>query len=278
MLLLHKTNTMRTIIITGASSGIGRAAAELFLKKGWQVIATARKTESLSNMPFSENLAVLPLDVTVSDSISSFMSIIKERGCYINALLNNAGYSVTGSFEDAGEERARRQFEVNVFGLMNITRAFLPIFRQQKNGTIINVASVAGHMGMPAFSLYCASKFAVEGFSESLSHELHSFGIKVKLVEPGPIKTDFYGRSMDVALPEDSPYFPVLDPAMKKLNKMGMVGLPPERVARTIYRAARSNTYRLRYAVGSASLLIFMRHAFPQSMLRFAIRKVMGVR
>lgn len=278
MLLLYKTETMKTIIITGASSGIGRAAAVRFLKKGWQVIATARKTESLNDMPEAGNLVVLPLDVTDKDSVNSFISIIKQRGCYINVLLNNAGYSVAGSFEDAGDERARRQFEVNVFGLMNITRVFLPIFRQQRNGTIINVASVAGHIGMPVFSLYCASKFAVEGFSESLSHELRSFGIKVKLVEPGPIKTDFYSRSMDVALPADSPYFPVLGPAMKKLNKMGMVGLPPERAARTIYRAAQSNTYRLRYAVGSASLMIFMRHIFPQSMFRFAIRKVMGIK
>ena len=270
---------MKTVIITGASSGIGRAAAELFLKKGWRVVATARKTETLKDMPSSEDLLVLPLDVTDNDSINSFVSIIEQENCYIDVLINNAGYSVTGSFEDAGEEKARRQFEVNVFGLMNITRALLPIFRQQKNGTIINVASVAGHAGMPAFSLYNASKFAVEGFSESLWFELRSFGIKVKLIEPGPIKTDFYGRSMDIALPENSPYFPVLNPAIKRLNQMGMVGLSPERCALTIFRAAKSGSYRLRYAVGfSAASLIFMRHAFPPALFRFSIRKVMKVK
>ena len=167
---------------------------------------------------------------------------------------------------------------MNVFGLMNLTRALLPTFRQQKNGTIINVASVAGHIGMPAFVLYNSSKFAVEGFSESLWYELRPFGIKVKIVEPGPIKTDFYNRSMDIALPETSPYYPILNPAMEYLNKMGMKGLPPARVARTIYRAASSSTFRLRYAVGSASLMIFMRHALPQCLFRFALRKMMGVK
>jgi len=270
---------MKTVVITGASSGIGKAAALLFLEKGWQVIATARNTDSLIDISARENLVALQLDVTDNDSVNSFMKIINERNCYINALVNNAGYSVTGSFEDAGEAKARRQFEVNVFGLMKITQMFLPIFRQQQNGTIINIASVAGHAGMPSFSLYNASKFAVEGFSESLWYELRPFNIKVKIVEPGPIKTDFYGRSMDIVLPENSPYFSVLNPAIKRLNQMGIVGLPPERVARTIYRAAKSDSFRLRYAVGfSAASLIFMRHAFPFSIFSFAIRKVMRVK
>jgi short-subunit dehydrogenase len=117
----------------------------------------------------------------------------------------------------------------------------------------------------------------VEGFSESLWFEMKPFGIKVKIVEPGPIKTDFYGRSMDLVLPEGSPYFNILSPALNKLDKMGNKGLPAERVAKTIYRAASSKSYRLRYAVGSAALLIFMRHALPHSWFRFSLRKFMGV-
>lgn len=268
---------MKTILITGASSGIGKATAILFLNKGWRVIATARNTASLSDFPRSENLHFLSLDVTYNTSVTDFMSSLHSLGGTVDVLVNNAGYSVTGSFEDAGEERDRRQFDVNVFGLMRMTRALLPVFRQQNGGTIINVASVAGHAGMPAFSLYNASKFAVEGFSESLWFELKPLGIKVKVVEPGPIKTDFYGRSMDIILPENSPYYKILNPALKKLDTMGNKGLPAERVAKTIYTAATSQSFRLRYAVGSASLLIFMRHALPHSFFRFAIRKFMGV-
>lgn len=268
---------MKTVIITGASSGIGLEAAKLFIKKGWRVIATARTPEAVKGLPVSENLHLLQLDVTDNQSAEAFVSSLNTLGGAVDVLVNNAGYSVTGSFEDAGEERDRRQFEVNVFGLMKMTRALLPFFRKQKSGTIINVASVAGHAGMPAFSLYNASKFAVEGFSESLWYELKPFGIKVKMVEPGPIKTDFYGRSMDLVLPEGSPYFKILSPALNKLDKMGNKGLPPERVAKTIYRAASSNSYRLRYAVGTASFLIFMRHALPHSWFRFSLRKFMGV-
>ena len=267
---------MKTILITGASSGIGKASVKLFSEKGWRVLATARNTDNMKDIANLPNVHLFALDVTLEDSVKKCITNIVESNMIPDVLVNNAGYSVTGVFEEAGDSKTRQQFEVNVFGLMNVTRAIIPLFRQQGHGSIINLSSVAGHIGMMSFSLYNSSKFAVEGYSESLWYELRPFNIQVKLIEPGPIKTDFYGRSMDVVLDEKGPYVKTMKPVIDKIMKMGNKGPGPERVAKTIFKAASSKGYRLRYPVGVAAVMIFARHSTPNCLFRYIMRKFMS--
>ena len=219
---------MKTVLITGASTGIGKATAIYFAEKGWNVVATMRNINSLDlcNYP---NIIKLKLYVNDNKSISDAINSSIETFGKVDVIINNAGYAAAGAFECASQEQIKKQFDVNVFGLMNVTRAILPHFRKNNSGTIINLASVAGHAGFPTFTLYNSTKFAVEGFSEALQYELRQFNIKVKIVEPGPIKTDFYDRSMDkIENPEITEYDSFINPAMKKMTEMGMKGLPPK--------------------------------------------------
>jgi short-subunit dehydrogenase len=234
---------------------------------------------NLSSTDFSKypNISKFKLDVNDEKSISDAINSTIEKFGGISALVNNAGYAAAGAFECASQEQIKKQFDVNVFGLMNVTRAILPHFRQNKKGTIINLASVAGHAGFPTFTLYNSTKFAVEGFSEALQYELRQFNIKVKIVEPGPIKTDFYDRSMDkIENPNIMDYDNFINPAMKKMNEMGMKGLPPKSVAKRIYKAAMSNSNKLRYPVAiQAAAMISLRHIMPGCIFRSVVRMIM---
>lgn len=267
---------MKTILVTGASSGIGKETAIYFAKKGWNVAATMRNIHSINSSDFP-TIKKIKLDVTDELSIASALEQIKETFGEIDVLLNNAGYAAVGAFECAGQEEIKRQFDVNVFGLMNVTRAVLPYFRKRKKGTIINVASVAGHAAFPTFSLYNATKFAVEGFSEALQYELKQFNIKVKIVEPGPIKTDFYDRSMDVfSNSEIKDYDSYILPAIKKMGEMGMKGLPPVDVAKTIYKAASSDSNKIHYPVKfQAKALICAKKIMPNPLFRSIVSYVL---
>ncbi len=174
--------------------------------------------------------------------------------------MNNAGYGAVGPFEASTPEQVERQIATNVTGLMNVTRAFLPRFRVRQSGVIINISSVGGLMTFPLHSLYHATKWAVEGFSEALDYELEPFGIRVKIVEPGPIKTDFYVRSMDLMTrPRLTAYDGFVARLMPKLRKAGADAPGPEIVARTIYRAATDGRHRLRYPANAASIQWFRR-------------------
>lgn len=268
---------MKTVLITGASSGIGKAAVILFARKGWSVAATMRKPELESDLKKFENVFVTRLDVNDSISIREAVDMAIGKFGRIDVIVNNAGYGTLGPFEAANAEQVERHFGVNVFGLMNVTREILPLFRKQKSGTIINVASVAGHLSFPSFSLYNATKFAVIGFSDALFHELRPYNIRVKVVEPGPIKTDFYNRSLEkLEKPEIEGQYAHVQKAMKKIEKMGMKGLPPERVAKTIFRAAESASCRIHYPVGiQTSLMIKAGKILPHSWLNAAIRLVL---
>lgn len=191
---------MNTIFITGASSGIGRATAKHFAERGWNVVATMRSPEQETEFITLDNVLVLKLDVEKETTIQTALAEAIERFGTIDVLLNNAGYGTMGLIEAATEEQIRRQFEVNVFGLIRMTKAMLPHFRSNQKGMLINISSMGGKVTFPTMSLYHSSKFAVEGFSESVSYELASQNIKVKLIEPGAIHTDFGGRSMEFFL------------------------------------------------------------------------------
>ena len=160
---------------------------------------TPEKSEDLQKIA---DLETFRLDVTDVDSIKSAIDETLEKFGRIDAVVNNAGYGLVGAFEAATQEQIEKQFQTNVFGLMNVCREILPYFREQKRGTIVNVASVGGRITFPFYSLYHATKWAVEGFRESLQYELEQFNIRVKIIEPGPIKTDFYDRSQDVTRKE----------------------------------------------------------------------------
>lgn len=190
---------VKTVLITGCSSGIGRATAQQFACEGWNVVATMRNLDQAHGLSgIGCNMRSLALDVRDPASIDSAINeAIKEFGA-IDAVVNNAGFGLMGTFEGTHDDLVAEQFDVNVFGAMNVIRAILPHFRARRSGTIVNISSAAGAIGMPLLSLYCASKFALEGFSESLSYELAPLGIGVKIVELGIVPdTSFKARSFD---------------------------------------------------------------------------------
>jgi len=181
----------KTVFITGASSGFGREASNLFQQHGWNVIATMRSPEKEIKLDKLEHVLVTKLDVQDSKSIENAIKAGVERFANIDILINSAGYGLMRVFESATSEQIKNLFEVNVFGLMEVTRQVLPYLRTNGSGTIINISSIGGVVAMPFGSLYISSKFAVEGLSESIAHELSSLNILVKIIEPGSIDTNF---------------------------------------------------------------------------------------
>lgn len=241
----------KTILITGASSGIGAATAKLFHSKGWNVIATMRNPENDTELTSLENVLVSPLDVLDINSIESAVNEGIIHFGKIDVLLNNAGYGAYGPLESFSREKIVRQFNTNVIGLMDVTKALLPHFRGNKSGVIINISSIAGKMTFPLGALYHGSKFAVEGISESLSYEVEQFGGKVKIIEPGAIATDFTGRSFDFSNDESlSEYQPLVQKVMTILPATFEHASPASLVAEVIYNAATDGTDQLRYTAG----------------------------
>ena len=184
-------------LITGASTGLGRVLAEQVLAGGGQVAATARKPEQLSLLreKFGQSVMTLELDVTRQESVTAAIMDAQDHFGRIDVLVNNAGYGLVGAIEEAQEEDVRQEFETNVFGLLRVTRAVLPGMRERRSGHILNLSSIGGLIATPGLGYYNASKFAVEGLSEALAGELKPLGISVIVVEPGPFRTDFLGRS-----------------------------------------------------------------------------------
>ena len=265
----------KTVLVTGASSGIGRAVVERFGQEGWQVAATMRSPDKIA--PFdvpSEQLLLARLDVTEQASIDAAVAATRERFGQIDAIVNNAGYWLLGPFEVLSEEQIGRQLDTNLLGVMNVCRAVLPHFRERRTGTIINVASMAGRMTFPYMSLYHATKWALQGFSESLAFELAPRGIAVKIVEPGPIKTDFFDRSVDKA---DTAFagdaYPEFAATAANLRSFGSDAPGPEIVARDVWRAANDGSSRLRYAPNARAFL-FARRLLADRVYMTIVRKI----
>jgi NAD(P)-dependent dehydrogenase (short-subunit alcohol dehydrogenase family) len=190
-------NTTRTWFITGASTGFGRILAEEVLKGGGKVVVTARKLDKVADLEekYPEKAKAFALDVTDPAQILSIAAQTLTTFGPVDVLVNNAGYGLAGGIEEASEDEFMPVFETNVFGLMRVTRAFLPHFRKQRSGNIVNLSSIGGLIGSAGWGYYNASKFAVEGFSEALAAEFAPLGVHVTIVEPGPFRTDFLGRS-----------------------------------------------------------------------------------
>jgi len=241
----------KTVLITGCSSGFGHAAALYFARQGWNVIATMRTPKDDGALAGFPNILVSRLDVQDQDSITQAIAGGIERFGSIDAVVNNAGFGLFGVFEAASEEKIQEQFDVNVFGLMRVTRSILPHFRSRRSGTVINVTSGAGVFGLPMISLYTASKFAVEGFSESLSYELAALGITVKVVEPGGVLETGFGARSGAEAQELNPItdYDAFNAAAAKT----FAGLRSQRlatsedVAKVIFEAATDGSNRLRY-------------------------------
>jgi NAD(P)-dependent dehydrogenase (short-subunit alcohol dehydrogenase family) len=261
----------KTVLITGASSGIGKATAQYFASLGWNVVATAR-SENIHGLEQSDRLLCLRLDVTNESTIQEAITKALDRFGKIDVLVNNAGYGLLGAFEATTTEQVQRQFATNVFGLFDVTRVLIPHFRSQQAGTIINISSMGGHMSFPFASLYHATKWAVEGFSESLQYELEPFGIRVKVIEPGVVRTGYADRLEIASKPELSIYDAPIKSMMQKSEQGYEGATKPEVVAKVIYRAATDNSKRLRYAAGSP--LLFIRKLLPDNIFFAMIRQV----
>jgi len=242
----------KTIFITGASSGIGKATAKYFQHRSWNVIATMRSPQTEKDLTKLDNVLVTRLDVQDPGSITAAVKAGIDKFGKIDVLLNNAGYGSYGVLEATPMEKIRRQFDVNVIGLLETTKAVLPHFRANKEGVIINISSMGGKITFPLGTLYHGSKFAVEGLSEALSFEMEAIGVKVKIVEPGAIRTDFAGRSFDFNYDESlAEYQGIVGKLFAAFGPLLERGSEPEVVAEVIYKAATDETDQLRYTAGA---------------------------
>jgi len=280
-LLMHERSErtdqkMKTVFITGSSSGIGRETAGLFHQMGWNVIATMRNPDAEKELVKLKNVKVLRCDVTAQDSIEAAVQEGIDAFGSIDVLVNNAGYYILGAVEATTHEKIKRQIDTNLFGLIGVTKEIIPHFRKQKSGTIINLSSIAGVITFPLQTLYHATKWGVEGFSEALQYELRPFNIRVKIIEPGVIITNFMGRSMtlvqDKALVEYDSY---AQKVIKNIFKNGEKGSTPDIVAKTIYKAATDNKAKLRYRTGNFKQLVTLHRVIPQTVFRSLVGSIM---
>ena len=265
----------KNILITGTSSGIGKATVLEFAKMGWNVAATQRNPTKESDFDKFPNVKLYPLDVTNLESIKQAMSAVQKDFGNIDVVVNNAGYGVDGAFEAMTDEIIEKQFDTNVFGLMRVTREAIKMMRPKGGGMIIQISSMGGKITFPLYSIYHATKFAVEGFTESLHYELAQFKIKMKLIEPGPIVTDFYGRSRQFIKPTDTNQY---DGFIQKFNDAAAnvmkVAEGPDVVAKIIFKAATDGSSQMRYAVGKPGpMLLILRKLLSDKLYFFMVKK-----
>ncbi len=240
---------MKTIFITGASTGLGRAAALLFASKGWKVIATMRKPDKETELGKHEHITLLPLDVTNPDQIKDTASKALAMGD-VDVVFNNAGYGLVGPLEGTTDEQLTREIDTNLLGVIRVTQAFIPHFRAKKSGLFITTTSIGGLVTFPLNSVYHATKWALEGWSESVAFELAPFGIGVKTVSPGGIKTDFISRSLDMATHPD--YDATVQKVFAAFNNPERAAnySTAEQIADVVYEAATDGKSQLRYVAG----------------------------
>lgn len=255
----------KVAIVTGSSSGIGYATSLLLARNRFHTYATMRNIEKSADIQEIANkerlpLQVIQLDVNDDASIRNSIKRVERENERIDVLVNNAGYGLVGAFEDLSVEEIKSQFETNFFGVIRLTQQVLPIMRKQKSGTIVNVSSGAGRIGFPGMSAYVSSKFALEGLSESMSYELEPFGIKVVIIEPGVIRTNFKKNSVMSEKSLDnssiSPYSSIIQKIDSSISSIIEHATPPEDVAKAILHAITSNNPELRYLVGNDMIMM----------------------
>ena len=250
--------TQTAWFVTGSSTGLGRALVEVLLEKGYRVAATARKPETLSDLKkkYGDQLLCPTLDVTKPDEVKRAVADTLAHFGRIDVCVNNAGYGLIGGVEEVTDAEIRRQFDTNFFGALDVTRAILPLFRKQRSGHFVNISSIGGFRAIAGAAIYNATKFALEALSEALAKEVAHLGIRVVLVEPGPFRTDFGGRSID-----DTPNR--IDDYAATAGKMreyyqaahGKQVGDPRKAAEAMIQAVESNAEFLRLPLGEATLL-----------------------
>jgi NAD(P)-dependent dehydrogenase (short-subunit alcohol dehydrogenase family) len=260
-------------LITGCSSGFGRELAKLVLARGWRAVVTARRPEQLVDIVegHGERALALPLDVTCPDQIAAVVALTRQRFGRIDSLVNNAGYGYLAAIEEGEDAEVRAMFQTNVFGLIGMTRAVLPIMRAQQSGLIVNMSSIGGIISFAATGYYHGTKYAVEGLSESLATEVEPLGIQVLIVEPGPFRTNWAGPSIkQSALRIDAYNTTAGERRNQTAARSGKQAGDPVRAAQAIIDAALSDTPPLRLLLGKAALelarrkLEFMRGDFDR--------------
>ena len=252
------SSNQKVAIVTGSSTGIGYETSLILARNGFLTYATMRnlnKSEDMKLTVAKENLPIQikQLDVTEDLSVENAIQEISSETGRIDVLVNNAGYGLNGAFEDLAMDEVKAQYETNVYGLMRTTQAVLPIMRKQKSGTIVNISSGAGRFGLPGGSAYVSTKFAVEGLSESMSYELEPFGIKVVIVEPGVIRTNFMDGLVIAKKSQDpnSPYSQIMQKIVTGFEEMMKNASSPDLVAKVVLNAIRDKNPSLRYLAGN---------------------------
>jgi NAD(P)-dependent dehydrogenase (short-subunit alcohol dehydrogenase family) len=249
-------NKDKVAIVTGSATGIGYETAIHLAKNGFRTYASMRnlpKADEITKIAKSENLPlrVIQLDVTDDISINKAIDTVINESGKVDVLVNNAGYGLIGSIEDMSIEELKAQYETNVFGVFRVTKAVLPHMRKQHKGSIINISSIAGRIALPLYSAYVSTKFAIEGLSESMAYELEPFGIKVAIIEPGAIKTNFRREQAAKGSSEEgSPYSSMMRSPSKVIEEMLKHRLYPEEVAKIVIQAIENPKPKLRYVVG----------------------------
>ena len=260
---------IRVALVTGASSGIGRATAKRLEQAGYRVFGTSRKAAAAS----ADGITMLLCDVTDDASVRHMVAEVLKQAGRIDLLVNNAGIGLLGGAEESSTAQAQALFDVNLFGVTRVTNAVLPTMRRQGKGRIINMSSILGLIPSPYNALYASTKHAVEGYSESLDHELRTFGIRIALVEPGLTRTAF---EESMTRPDRSlAIYDSVRADMEALMRNGVsAGDAPEVVASTVLKAATDTVPRRRYAAGKlAHQVSFMRRFLPESMVDKNLRK-----
>ena len=264
----------RVVLVTGASSGIGRACATHLAGRGYRVYGTSRRTGA--GQPGS--VAMLVADVTDDRSVEQAVAAVLEREGRLDIVVNNAGMGIAGPVENTSIEQAKRQLEVNFFGAFRVCRAVLPALRSQRSGYIVNIGSIGGLIAIPYQAMYSASKFALEGLSESLRMEVRPFGVKVVIIEPGDHKTAITENRTEMSGGTDA-YGQSLQAALARTAHDEQSGPGPEQVARLLYRIVNTRDPRLRYTVGPATqrAAVWLKRLLPYSVTEYSMRSYFGL-
>jgi NAD(P)-dependent dehydrogenase (short-subunit alcohol dehydrogenase family) len=271
------SKAQKVVLITGASSGIGQACAAYLAGRGWRVFGTRRGS---SNSEPSAPFEMITMDVDDDASVQAGVNAVLERAGRLDAVVNNAGISLMGPIEDTSTEEAKAQMETKFFGVLRVCRATLPALRRQGGGHIINISSLAAVVGLPFSGLYSASKFALEGLSESLRHEARPFGIRVVMVEPGDFRTAITARRRTTkASTTHDAYREAFDRFKKKQDQDEAQAPDPQAVAQLVQSILRNPRPRMRYTVGMIAqrIVVPLKRFLPQSLFERLFCRVIGV-
>jgi short-subunit dehydrogenase len=268
----------RVVLVTGASSGIGEACSQLLSQRGYRVYGLSRRASG-SDGTGNHGLIHIPMDITGDLPVKQAIDHVLQHEGHIDIVVNSAGMGIAGAIEETSIEEARAEFEVNFFGVLRICRAVLPGMRQQRSGYIVNIGSIGGLLAIPYQGLYSASKFALEGFSESLRMEVRDFGIRVVIVEPGDHKTPFTANRRVTNGSSNPTYFDRFHRAVARMAADEQSGPTPDRVARLVHKIVTTANPRLRYTIGPGSqrAAALLKRIAPYSLVERAMRRYYGV-